>query len=84
MNVTHESTGELTATLKIEVSESDYIESVNNSQSLAFKFNNTYFSWMSLDYNISLNWNKNSDDYRNNVNKYSGWNHNLNLFLSQG
>lgn len=59
----------------------NYIESINNSQSLAFKFNNTYFSWMSLDYNISLNWNKNSDDYRNNVNKYSGWNHNLNLFL---
>ncbi len=61
--------------------DDNYIESVNNSQSLAFKFNNTYFSWMSLDYNISLNWNKNSDDYRNNVNKYSGWNHNLNLFL---
>ena len=59
----------------------NYIESINNNQSLAFKFNNTYFSWMSLDYNISLNWNKNSDDYRNNVNKYSGWNHNLNLFL---
>ena len=61
--------------------DDNYIESKNNSQSLAFKFNNTYFSWMSLDYNISLNWNKNSDDYRNNVNKYSGWNHNLNLFL---
>ena len=59
----------------------NYIESKNNSQSLAVKFNNTYFSWMSLDYNISLNWNKNSDDYRNNVNKYSGWNHNLNLFF---
>lgn len=57
------------------------IESKNNTQSLAFKFNNTYFSWMSLDYNISLNWNKNSDDYRNNVNKSSGWNHNLNLYL---
>lgn len=61
--------------------DDNYIESVNNSQSLAFKLNNTYFSWMSLDYNISLNWNKNSDDYRNNVNKYSGWNHNLNLFI---
>lgn len=59
----------------------NYIESKNNSQSLAVKFNNTYFSWLSLDYNISLNWNKNRDDYRNNVNRYSGWNHNLNLFL---
>ena len=59
----------------------NYIESKNNAQTVAVKFNNTYFSWMSLDYNISLNWNKNSDDYRNNVNKNSGWNHNLNLFL---
>lgn len=59
----------------------NYIESKNNSQNLALKFNNTYFSWMSVDYNIAFNWNKNSDDYRNNVNKYSGWNHNLNLYL---
>ncbi|QOW11085.1 hypothetical protein Q73A0000_12320 [Kaistella flava (ex Peng et al. 2021)] len=59
----------------------NYIESKNNGQSLALKFNNTYFSWMSLDYNVSFNWNKNSDDYRNNVNRNSGWNHNMNLFL---
>ncbi|QDP85292.1 hypothetical protein FNJ88_06830 [Chryseobacterium sp. SNU WT5] len=59
----------------------NYIENKNNSRSLALKLNNTYFSWMSLDYNISFNWNKNSDDYRNNVNKNSGWNHNLNVFL---
>ncbi len=59
----------------------NFIESKNNSQTLAFKLNNTYFSWMSLDYNISLNWNKNTDNYRNNVNKYSGWNHNLSLYL---
>ena len=59
----------------------NFIESKTNAQSLAMKFNNTYFSWMSVDYNISLNWNKNSDDYKNNVNKYSGWNHNMNLFL---
>lgn len=59
----------------------NFIESKTNTQSLAFKFNNTYFSWMSVDYNISMNWNKNSDDYRNNVNKFSGWNHSLNLYL---
>ncbi|WP_027376862.1 TonB-dependent receptor [Kaistella palustris] len=57
------------------------IETKTNTQSFAFKFNNTYFSWMSLDYNISLNWYKNRDDYRNNVNKNSGWNHNLNVFF---
>lgn len=28
-----------------------------------------------------MNWNKNSDDYFNNSNKNSGWNHNMNLFL---
>ncbi|MDQ0475927.1 TonB-dependent receptor [Chryseobacterium sp. MDT2-18] len=59
----------------------NYIENKSNGQSLALKFNNTYFSWMSLDYNVSLNWNKNSDDYRNNVNRNSGWNHNMNLFF---
>jgi hypothetical protein len=57
------------------------IESKNNSQNVGFKFNNTYFSWMSLDYNVSLNWNKNSDNFFKNENKFSGWNHNLNLFL---
>ena len=59
----------------------NFIESKSNGQNLALKFNNTYFSWMSVDYNISLNWNKNSDDYFNNSNKNSGWNHNMNLFL---
>ena len=29
-----------------------------NTQSLGLKFNNTYFKWMSLDYNASLSWNK--------------------------
>ena len=59
----------------------NFIESKTNNQNFAFKFNNTYFSWMSLDYNISMNWFKNSDDYRNNVNKNKGWNHNLNLYF---
>ena len=36
---------------------------------------------MSLDYNISMNWFTNKDNYRNNVNKSSGWNHNLNLYF---
>lgn len=66
----------------VDQNETDnLIESKNNTQSAAFKFNNTYFSWMSIDYNISMNWNKNSDDYRNNINKNSGWNHNLNVYF---
>ena len=59
----------------------NFIVSKTNTQTLGAKFNNTYFSWMSLDYNISMNWYKNKDDYRNNVNKSSGWNHNLNLYF---
>lgn len=59
----------------------NFIENKTNIQTAAFKFNNTYFSWMSLDYNISLNWNTTKSDYRNNINKSSGWNHNLNVFF---
>ena len=53
------------------------IETKTNGQSFGFKFNNTYFSWMSVDYNISMNWNKNTNLYSNKTNKTSGWNHNL-------
>ena len=59
----------------------NFIETKTNTQTFGAKFNNTYFSWMSLDYNISMNWFTNKDDYRNNVNKSSGWNHNLNLYF---
>lgn len=57
------------------------IETKTNTQNFALKFNNTYFSWMSVDYNLSMNWFKNRDSYLNNVNKNSGWNHNLNAFF---
>lgn len=53
------------------------IENKSNGQSAGLKFNNTYFSWMSLDYNLSMNWNKNTNLFRNSTNKSSGWNHNL-------
>ncbi|UOE41065.1 Plug and carboxypeptidase regulatory-like domain-containing protein [Chryseobacterium suipulveris] len=57
------------------------IESKNNGQTFGFKFNNTYFSWMSVDYNLSMNWNKNKNLYDNSEFKSSGWNHNLALFV---
>lgn len=54
----------------------------NNSQSIGFKFNNTYFSWMSIDYNASLSKTKQtstgeviSDAAR------KGFTHNLGLFF---
>ena len=60
---------------------SNLIENKNNTQSFALKFNNTYFSWMSVDYNISMNWYKNLNNFNNNENRNSGWNHNLNVFF---
>ncbi len=56
-------------------------ETKTNSQSLAVKFNNTYFSWLSVDYNLSMNWYKNKNLYYNTENKTSGWNHNLAAYL---
>ena len=46
-------------------------------QTMGIKFNNTYFSWLSLDYNISLNWMNNVNKTLEVSNKTSGWNHNL-------
>ena len=57
------------------------IESKNNGQTFGFKLNNTYFSWMSLDYNISMSWNKNKNLFDSTEFKSSGWNHNLAVFF---
>lgn len=57
------------------------IESKNNGQTFGFKFNNTYFSWMSLDYNLAMNWNKNRNLNNNSEFRTSGWNHNVALFI---
>ena len=60
---------------------SDLRESANSRQTLGIKFNNTYFSWFSLDYNINLNWSKNTNKNDNTVFKSSGWNHNLAAYI---
>lgn len=57
------------------------IESKNNGQSGGFKFNNTYFSWMSVDYNLAMSWNQNKNLNDNSEFKTSGWNHNLAVFI---
>lgn len=69
-------------------SESDRILSnaaytnINTNQSFSVKFNNTYFSWMSVDYNASITRNRQRStgaidtDARN-----SGYNHNLAVFF---
>lgn len=54
----------------------------NNSQSLGVKFNNTYFSWMSLDYNASLTrTNQTSEGKVNSNAKTTGFKHNLGVFF---
>jgi hypothetical protein len=58
--------------------EISYLNRVN-SQSAGFKFNNTFFSWMSVDYNLSFNWSKQSSQIFDSKN--SGFNHNLSTYF---
>ncbi|MBS1548811.1 MAG: hypothetical protein JSS94_02945 [Bacteroidetes bacterium] len=51
-------------------------KSVN--QNLAFKFNNSYFSWLSVDYNATYNWGKQTSVL---TNRSVGYNHNLSAYL---
>ncbi|MCE3075115.1 carboxypeptidase-like regulatory domain-containing protein [Chryseobacterium gwangjuense] len=54
----------------------------NNSQSLGVKFNNTYFSWMSMDYNASFTrTNQTSVGKVNTDAKTTGFKHNLGVFF---
>ncbi|KIA90117.1 Plug and carboxypeptidase regulatory-like domain-containing protein [Kaistella jeonii] len=50
-----------------------------NSQTAGFKFNNTFFSWMSIDYNLSFNWSHQTSKL--NDSKNSGFNHNLSTYF---
>ncbi len=57
------------------------IRSKVNTQTWTAKFNNTYFSWLSVDYNISMNWNRNENATQNTAQRSSGWNHNLAAYI---
>lgn len=63
----------------------EFYQNKNNSQSYGFKFNNTYFSWMSIDYNLSLSRNKQDNGGLNSnsnaLRPNNGFNHNLSLFF---
>ncbi|OPB86201.1 carboxypeptidase-like regulatory domain-containing protein [Elizabethkingia ursingii] len=55
----------------------------NNTESIAFKFNNAYFSWMSLDYTMNYGWGKSIYTYLgddSNI-KSNNWTQNLNLIF---
>lgn len=56
-------------------------ESKVSRQNFGFKFNNTYFSWLSVDYNLSMNWAAQKNASQNRVTKSSGWNHNLAAYV---
>ncbi|MCW3160733.1 carboxypeptidase-like regulatory domain-containing protein [Chryseobacterium oryctis] len=58
------------------------INTSNKGNSLGFKFNNTYFSWMSIDFNMTKSWNKQSNGIiQNDLGKTEGYTHNLNVFF---
>jgi hypothetical protein len=59
----------------------NFIESKNNIQTWSAKFNNAYFSWLSVDYNISMNWSNNKNVSESTSQKNSGWNHNLAAYI---
>ncbi len=59
----------------------ELVENKNNAQTLNFKLNNTFFKWMSVDYNISFTWNKNKNNLSSQANTSSGWSHNLSSFF---
>ncbi len=52
-----------------------------NRQNMGVKFNNTYFSWLSVDYSATLNWATQKNASQNTENKTSGWNHNLAAYI---
>ncbi|REC44752.1 carboxypeptidase-like regulatory domain-containing protein [Chryseobacterium pennipullorum] len=64
------------------IRNTDNIDTRTNGNTLGFKFNNTYFSWMSIDFNASKTWNKQSNIYlTGNKGKTEGYTHNLNVFF---
>ncbi len=71
----------VSASFRNSVSESDLsyegtpYTNRNSTQSLGFKFNNAYFDWMTLDYNFTMGWGKNTGRWAASSNR--SYNHNL-------
>lgn len=57
----------------------DFFLNESSSQSLGFKINNSFFSWMSFDYNFSLGWNNNESKYS--ATSSNSFTNNLNLIF---
>ncbi len=64
------------------IRNADLIDNKTDANTLGFKFNNTYFSWMSIDFNATKTWSKQSNAYlTGNLGKVEGYTHNLNVFF---
>lgn len=61
------------------IRNTDNLDNKNTGNTLGFKFNNTYFSWMSVDFNFSKSWTK--QESGSFVSKTQGYSHNLNVFF---
>lgn len=69
-------------TISQSIRNNDLLDNKNLSNALGFKFNNTYFSWMSVDFNFSKTWsNRTNGILQGNLGKSEGYTHNLNVFL---
>jgi hypothetical protein len=67
----------------LSLSDNILQRSKNNNENIAFKFNNAYFSWMSLDYTMSYGWGNNlyTTQGRETTVKSNNWTQNLNLIF---
>lgn len=64
-----------------EVSQNNIdFESKNNAQSVGFKFNNSFLSWINADFNFNYSWNK-QNAFDNEDVKYNKYNHNLAVYI---
>ncbi|MBD3904390.1 carboxypeptidase-like regulatory domain-containing protein [Chryseobacterium sp. Ch-15] len=69
-------------TISQSLRNNEFLDNKNLSNALGFKFNNTYFSWMSVDFNFTKTWNKQSNGIiSNDLGKTENYSHNLNVFF---
>lgn len=76
-NYSYSTSQQLPVLLITNPTKSDLIDVEGNSQSFTIKFNNNYFSWLSLDYNATLGNSKNITF----GNRTKTFNHNLSTFI---
>ncbi|AKK72490.1 hypothetical protein OK18_07495 [Chryseobacterium gallinarum] len=64
------------------IRNTDFVDTKSDGNTFGIKFNNTYFSWMSIDFNASKTWNKQSNIFlTGNLGKAEEYTHNLNVYF---